>query len=127
RCNCVVDVVRPGAGGAAEGRLVGGPKLLQPPAPTRGHALPADEVLDPLGDHQADQPPSTTRFEPVTYDEASEARNPRAPIASCSSSIRPIGDRAAKASRNSGSWSFETPARVSVFTRTPSFAQYVAR
>ena len=51
--------------------------------------------------YQADQPPSTTTFEPVTYDDASEARKTTAPSASRASSIRPIGERAANASRNS--------------------------
>jgi hypothetical protein len=63
----------------------------------------------------------------VTYDDASEARYTTAPSASCAYIMRPSGDRPAHASRNSCSWSFQTPARVSVFTRTPEAAQYVAR
>src|SRR5206468_4462083 len=74
----------------------------------------------PLRPHyQADQPPSTITFAPVTYEDASEARKTSGPSASRAWSIRPIGTRALYASRNSGGWSFQTPARVSVFTRTP--------
>ena len=43
--------------------------------------------------YQADQPPSTTTFEPVTYDDASAARKTTAPSASCASAIRPSGTR----------------------------------
>ena len=46
------------------------------------------------GSYQADQPPSTTRFAPVTYDEASDARKTTAPSASPASAIRPSGTRA---------------------------------
>ena len=63
--------------------------------------LPVDVGSGSARDHQADQPPSTTRFEPVTYDDASEARNTTAPSASAASAIRPSGWRAAYASRNS--------------------------
>ena len=55
--------------------------------------------IEPL--HHADQPPSTTTFEPVTYDEASDARKTTAPSASSASSMRPMGTRAVYASRNS--------------------------
>ena len=65
-------------------RLVSRPQLLEPRARARRHRPPADEVLDVLQPaHQADQPPSTTTFEPVTYDDASEARKTTAPSASC--------------------------------------------
>src|SRR3954454_22164694 len=75
--------------------------------------------------HHALQPPSTTRLAPVTYDDASEARKTTGPTTSPTSAIRPSGIRAAYASTNSGGWSLATPASVSVFTRTPLFAQYV--
>src|SRR6266508_192123 len=89
-------------------------------------AQPYDRDVGAVSYH-ADQPPSTTTFAPVTYDDASDARKTTAPSASCGVSIRPSGTRASYASRNSFGWSFHTPARVSVFTRTPLFAQYVAR
>src|SRR6266511_4332935 len=44
--------------------------------------------------HQALQPPSATRFAPVTYDEASEARKTTGPTTSCTSAMRPSGIRA---------------------------------
>ncbi len=44
--------------------------------------------------HHAVHPPSTTRFAPVTYEDASETRNTTAPTASPASSIRPSGTRA---------------------------------
>ena len=56
-------------------------------------ALSEEDRSTPI-DHHADQPPSTTRFAPVTYDEASEARKTTAPSASPASSMRPIGTRA---------------------------------
>ena len=59
------DVVGAGARDPAENALVGGPDLLQPLAGPRGYLVPVDEVVDVL-DYQADQPPSTTTFEPVT-------------------------------------------------------------
>ena len=57
----------------AERRAVGGPPLVEPRAGRGGPLLARDEVRR-LDAHQADQPPSTTRFAPVTYDDASEAR-----------------------------------------------------
>ncbi len=43
--------------------------------------------------HHAVQPPSTTRFEPVMYDEASDARNSSAPQYSSRCAILPSGAR----------------------------------
>ena len=43
--------------------------------------------------HQADQPPSATRFAPVTYDDASDARKTTGPTTSPTSAIRPSGMR----------------------------------
>ncbi len=50
---------------AAEHRLVGGTDLLEPGAGACRQGLPVDEVLDVRQGYQADQPPSTTTFEPV--------------------------------------------------------------
>jgi len=44
--------------------------------------------------HHAIHPPSTMRFEPVMYREASEARKTTAPLNSSASAILPIGMRA---------------------------------
>src|SRR5215831_9169538 len=89
--------------------------------------FPVPRVVGDLGGlrvvYHADQPPSTTRFAPVTYEEASEARNTTAPTNSDASAMRPIGIRAEYASTNSAGWSFATPASVTVFTRTPLVAQ----
>ena len=49
----------------AEHRLVGRPDLLEPRAGTCRQCLPVDEILDVRQGYQADQPPSTTTFEPV--------------------------------------------------------------
>ena len=92
----VVDVVRARSSDPAEQRLVGRSELVEPARRTRaGTRTPVDEVRDVRERYQADQPPSTTTFEPVTYDDASEARKTTAPSASRASSMRPIGDRAA--------------------------------
>ena len=88
-----VDVVRPRAREAAERRAVRGPQLLEPLAGAGRNGLARDEVRD-VQRYQADQPPSTTRLAPVTYDEASEARKTTAPSASFASAIRPSGTRA---------------------------------
>src|SRR5262249_34948013 len=69
--------------------------------------------------YQADQPPSTTRFAPVTYEDASDARNTTTPTYSRASARRLSGTRAEYASTNSAAWSLATPPRVIVFTRTP--------
>lgn len=45
------------------------------------------------GLHHAVHPPSITRFAPVMYVEASEARNTIAPLNSSASAMRPIGIR----------------------------------
>ena len=119
----ILDVIRAGPCDPAQGRLVCGPELLEPLTGASRLEPPVDEVRDARRDYQADQPPSTTTFEPVTYEDASDTRKTTAPSASRASSMRPIGERAAKASRNSGGWSFSTPPSVSVFTRTPVFAQ----
>ena len=59
-------VVRTRPRGAAEVIAVGRPFLLEPfPARCRP-LLAGNEVRHLGGDHQADQPPSTTRFAPVT-------------------------------------------------------------
>ena len=76
-----------------------------------GASRPSMRFVDARRDYQADQPPSTTTFEPVTYDEASDARKTTAPSASRASSMRPIGERDANASRNSGGWSFSHAAQ----------------
>src|SRR6185503_6479949 len=96
-------------GDAAEMLAVGGRRLVEPRA-SRGRPLvPADEVRHLAGDHQADQPPSTTRLAPVTYDEASAARNTTAPTASDTSISRPTGERTEKASTNGAGWPFSIP------------------
>ena len=55
------------------------------------HRLPADEVVNLVRHYQADQPPSTTTFEPVTYDDASDARKTTAPSASSAFEHPPHG------------------------------------
>src|SRR3954470_16479421 len=103
------------------------------PRPRRGHdrdAEPASNAASSAfvsASYQALQPPSATTFAPVTYEDASEARNTTGPTTSPALAIRPTGMRSAYASRNSCGWSFQTRARVSVLTWTPLFAQYVAR
>src|SRR3954470_23583835 len=47
--------------------------------------------LSPQALYRAIQPPSTNSGVPVTYDDASEARNTTAPVNSSSSPHRPIG------------------------------------
>ena len=50
------------------------------------------------------QPPSTIRFSPVTYAEASEARNTTAPWMSSLPSMRPSGTRLQYWSTNGAGW-----------------------
>ena len=88
-------VIGPGARDPAHEGLVGRPELVDPLARSRGNRLTFDQVRDLVGDYHADQPPSTTTLAPVTYDDASDARNTTAPSASLASSMRPIGTRAA--------------------------------
>ncbi len=89
-----VDIGRPRTRNATQRRAVRRPQLLEPLARLGGTCLSVDEV-ERLGlRHQADQPPSTTRLAPVTYDEASAARKTTAPSASPASAIRPSGTRA---------------------------------
>ena len=93
-----VCVGRPRARDAAEIGAVRGARLLEPGSARGRPLLAGDEVRHLRRYHQADQPPSTTRFAPVTYDEPSEARNTTAPTASETSIRRPSGERAANAS-----------------------------
>ena len=53
-------------GDAAEMLAVRGRCLVEPCAPRGRSLVPVDEVRHLAGDHQADQPPSTTRLAPVT-------------------------------------------------------------
>ena len=90
---------------------VRGARLVEP-GPARGRPfLAGDEVRHLRRYHQADQPPSTTRFAPVTYDDASEARNTTAPTASETSISRPSGERAANASTNGAGCAVLDPVR----------------
>ena len=59
-------VLRTRASDAAEVGAVAGPGLVEPGAGRGGPVLARDEVRHHGGDHQADQPPSTTRLAPVT-------------------------------------------------------------
>src|SRR5581483_2342511 len=108
---------------AAQQLPVRRPVLVEPFAGRCRRVLPVDVVRNLLRNHQADQPPSTTRLAPVMYEDASDARKTIAPSASLACAIRPRGTRAVYASRNSVGWSLKTPASVSVLTRTPLFAQ----
>ena len=96
---------------AAERLAVGRARLVEPLAARGRPLLAGDEVRHLRGDHQAVQPPSTTRLAPVTYDEASEARKTTAPTASETSISRPSGDRAANASTNGGRLAVLDPVR----------------
>src|SRR4029079_31581 len=116
-----------GARDAAEIDAVRGPRLLEPRSARGRPLLAGDEVRHLRWYHQADQPPSTTRFAPVTYVDPSEARNTTAPTASETSIRRPSGERAANASTNGAGCPLSIPCGVSVLTRTPLRPQYVAR
>src|SRR5262249_53625623 len=118
------DRTRPSAaGGAPRNRIRASCEHAPIRREDEPHPPPAQTSLA----HQADQPPSATRFAPVTYDDASDARNTTGPTTSSAFAMRPSGMRAVYSSRNSCGWSFQTPASVNVFTRTPLRAQYVAR
>ena len=65
-CHRCRRVVGAGPRHAAQRRAVGRPHLLEPCPGRRGPLLARDEVRHLRRDHQADQPPSTRRFAPVT-------------------------------------------------------------
>jgi hypothetical protein len=58
-------VLRAGARKATQPRPVSRRELVEPLTRPRRHVLPVDVVRDLIRDHQADQPPSTTRLAPV--------------------------------------------------------------
>src|SRR5262245_51939367 len=88
-----------------------------------------DETARPCNQnlHQQVLPPSTTRFAPVMYDDASEHRNRIAPRYSSRFAMRPMGINWVSFATNSSGCPLYTPPGEMTFTRTPRSAQYVAR